>query len=62
MEHWIDSLQQNAFDVFQVVWIGAAIYSTYAFTRMHLNTLMKLLLESITKAKKEIIDAIKESK
>ena len=51
MAIWLDSLQQNAFDVFQVVWIGVAIYSTHFLSRWFLQKLKDEIVEEIRKAK-----------
>ena len=51
MTFWLQSLQENAFDVFQVVWIGVAIYSTHFLSRWFLNQFKDEIIEEIRKNK-----------
>jgi len=51
MTFWLESLQENAFDVFQVVWIGVAIFATHYFMRWHLKQLKEEIIEEIRSKK-----------
>ena len=51
MTFWLESLQENAFDVFQVVWIGIAIYSTHFLSRWFWIKLRDEIIEEIRKNK-----------
>ncbi len=51
MTFWLESLQENAFDVFQVVWIGVAIFATHYLMRWHLKQLKEEIIEEIRSKK-----------
>lgn len=51
MKFWLESLQQNAFDVFQVAWIGVAIYSTHFLSRWFLIKLKDEIIREVRNAK-----------
>tara|TARA_R100000808_G_C2142237_1_gene150021 strand:- start:83 stop:241 length:159 start_codon:yes stop_codon:yes gene_type:complete len=52
MKFWIESLQENAFDVFQVVWIGVAIFFTHFLMRWYISNKVEELKDAIDKKKK----------
>ena len=51
MTFWLESLQENAFDVFQVVWIGVAIFATHFLMRWFLQNLKNEIIEEIRRNK-----------
>jgi hypothetical protein len=51
MTYWLESLQENAFDVFQVVWIGVAIFATHFLMRWFLQNLKNEIIEEIRRNK-----------
>jgi hypothetical protein len=51
MTFWLESLQENAFDVFQVAWIGVAIFATHYLMRWHLKQLKEEIIEEIRSKK-----------
>jgi hypothetical protein len=51
MTFWLESLQENAFDVFQVVWIGVAIFATHFLMRWYLKQLKEEIIEEIRSGK-----------
>ena len=56
MKHWLQSLSETGFDVFQVVWIGIAIYTTQFFLRLFLKKITKIITDHIDKKTQEIIE------
>ena len=51
MTFWLESLLENAFDVFLVVWIGVAIFATHFLMRWFLQNLKNEIIEEIRRNK-----------
>lgn len=60
MAYWIESLQENAFDVFQVVWIGVAIYSTHFLLRWYISNMLEKQKDEILNDVMNYLDEIKQ--
>ena len=60
MNFWLDSLQHNAFDVFQVVWIGVAIYSTHFLTKWYLYNKFEKIQNEVNELKATILEVYDE--